>query len=73
MSKEREHDTQPVIFGTDNPFIKRLGLVIIIIACFASYFSERPILVLVLVGGTILLAIIWGIIKIIINIIKTLF
>lgn len=59
--------------GTQNPWIKRLGLFFVIIGLSLEFWTKHPILLVVIILVIILLAIVWGVLKFVASDIKDLF
>lgn len=59
--------------GSQNPWIKRLGLFFVIVGLSFDFWTKHPILLVVILLVIILLAIVWGILKFFVRDIKDLF
>ena len=59
--------------GSQNPWIKRLGLFFLIVGLSANYWIEHQALFMTILIVIILLAIVWGILKFFVRDIKDLF
>lgn len=68
----KDEKTGKEFAGTQNPWIKRLGLVLLIIGMTTPFWKERPTLLAGVLLFFIVSAIIWGIIRYIIVGIKNL-
>lgn len=59
--------------GSQNPWIKRLGLFLLIAGLTIDYWKEHSLLFMILFIVIIILAVVWGIIKFFVSDIKDLF
>lgn len=71
MSEDNKRKNE--FFETQNPWIKRLGLFLLIVGLTVDYWKEHLHLFMILFIVIIILAIVWGILKFIAGDIKDLF
>lgn len=71
MSEDNKRKNE--FFETQNPWIKRLGLFLLIAGLTIDYWKEHTLLFMILFIVIIILAVVWGIIKFFVSDIKDLF
>lgn len=69
----RDEKTGKEFAGSQNPWIKRLGLFLLIAGLTIDYWKEHTLLFMILFIVIIILAVVWGIIKFFVSDIKDLF
>lgn len=69
----RDEKTGKDFAGSQNPWLKRLGLFFLIIGCTAPYWKEHTTAFSIILIVIVVLAVIWGVMKIFVGDIKDLF